>query len=41
MQFKKEDFDLIKTNITPEEKKEEKLKDLEDEYEGPLYEIVG
>lgn len=31
----------IKVNIDPEEKKEDKLKDLDEEYEGPLYEIAG
>ena len=41
MQFKKEQTEQIKVNIDPDEKKEEKLKELEEEYEGPLYEIIG
>ncbi|EAR94676.2 structure-specific recognition protein (macronuclear) [Tetrahymena thermophila SB210] len=41
MQFKKEQKANIKVNIDPEEKKEDKLKDLDEEYDGFLYEIAG
>ena len=41
MQFKKEQREQIKVNIDPEEKKDDKLKELDEEYDGPLYEIAG
>lgn len=41
MQFKKEERSQVKVNIDPEEKSDQKLKLLDDEYEGPIYEIVG
>ena len=41
MQFKKEQREQIKVNIDPDEKKDDKLKELDEEYDGPLYEIAG
>jgi len=41
MQFKKEYHEVIKVNLDYEERKEEKLRELDEEYEGPLFEIVG
>jgi len=41
MQFKKEYHEVIKVNLDRNERNEEKLRELDDEYEGPLFEIVG
>jgi len=41
MQFKKDQKEIIKVNIDPDEKKDDKLKELVEEYDGPLYEIAG
>ncbi|EGR30466.1 structure-specific recognition, putative [Ichthyophthirius multifiliis] len=41
MQFRKDIQQQVKVNLDPELKKQSNLKELEEQYEGPLYEIVG